>query len=326
MSLGFLKPYGAKPVSVEGVYTDGDAWQIAQALGLKESPAECCTVLRSQDLLAKALRGEVDDNLAKVKASCQKLAKGKDVLLMCGAGTLRSGAMFGLSGYNTVLELGAKAVIVERYENDFFLDDLLSAAYRLGDNLAGVIINAVDPEMNDVLEEQVLPFLRMHGVAAFGCLPKDDLLSAISVGELAEILSAQPITAVKHGERLIKRFFIGAMQVSHASRFFGGVHDFACIVGGDRPDMQIAAIQAGAACLILTGNFYPSDLIISQAEEKAVPVLMVRGDTFTSARLLDSALRRGSLAQPDKQARAVAMVDRGVDFAALYAKLGLKTK
>lgn len=322
--IGIMKPYGAKPLNTDGGYTDADAWMINQVLELNQTPEQCCPVVRTQDLVASILQGDDIGALDKIKNNIADIGKGKDAVLMCGAGTLRSGAMVGISGYNMALELGAKVILVERYENDFFLDDLLSAAYRLGDNLAGVIINAVDQEMNDAIEEQVIPFLASKNVPVLGRLPKDDLLGAVTVAELTEVLGANTVTGFDFTGRLIKRFFIGAMQVGHASRFFGGARDFACIVGGDRPDMQIAAIQGGAACLILTGNFYPSDLILSRAEEREVPVLMVRGDTFSTARALDLALQRGSLAQPEKAARGVELTRKGLDFGNIYQAVGLK--
>jgi BioD-like phosphotransacetylase family protein len=323
-SLAYCKPYGANPVKVDGAYTDGDAWLINQALGLKQSPKECCTVLRTQDLISDALRGKAEGLVQKVVEHCNALARGKDVLLLSGAGTLRSGAMVGISGYTVAMALRAKVVIVEPYENEFFLDDLLAAANRLGEATAGVIINKVDKDMNAALDEQVAPFLKIHGVTTFGRLPKDELLSSVTVQELSDHLGAKPVCCLKQMDRLVKRFLIGAMQVSHAQRFFGHDRDFACIVGGDRPDMQIAALEGGAACMILTGNFYPNELIISKAEEFEVPVLVVRDDTFSVARALEVLRTRGSLQGPEKLQRAMDLVSQGLDFDLLYEKLGLK--
>jgi hypothetical protein len=326
LSLAVMKPYGANPQAIDDTYTDGDAWIMNETLELGQTPDQCCPVVRTQDLVAKALRGHTEDYMAKIKAAYQEVGQGKDAVMLCGAGTLRSGAMVGVGGYKLALESGAKVIIIDRYENDFFLDDLLSAAYRLKDNLAGVVINAVDQEMNAALTEQVTPFLAKQGIKVLGVLPKDELLSSVSVRVLAEILGAKPLTGFSHTDRMIKRFFIGAMQVGHASRFFGGARDFACLVGGDRPDMQIAAIEGGAACLILTGNFYPSEIIISRAEDHDVPVMVVREDTFAVSRNLEFAGMRDSLSQPEKIKRATELVKEGMDFDALFKALGIKPK
>lgn len=323
LGLAFAKPYGAGPVQVEGVYTDSDAWMVNQVLGLGQAPGDCCPVVRTQDLMALTYRHQTGDLMAKVRDHCQRLGQDKDVLLLCGSGTLRSGAMAGIGGYDLVLELGAKAIIVERYENDFFLDDLISAARRLGDNLAGVVINGVDQEMNAALEEQVIPFLRDEGITTFGSLPKDHLLASVTVRDLAERMGAKTLSGMQHMDRLVERMLIGAMQVGHARRFFGGGRNFACIVGGDRPDMQMAAIEGGAACLILTGDFYPNELILSRAEEHEVPVLVVRQDTFSAAHKLELIQAEGSLAGESKTGRAIELAAQGIDFPALYKALGI---
>jgi BioD-like phosphotransacetylase family protein len=138
------------------------------------------------------------------------------------------------------------------------------------------------------------------------------------------MLGAKVLSGSKFGDRLVMRFFIGAMQVGHAHRFFSGVRDFGCIVGGDRPDLQLAAIEGGAACLILTGNLYPGEIILSRAEEHEVPVLVVRDDTYAVAQHLDRIVLSVPLKHPRKIARGVEMVAKGVDFNALYAGLGLK--
>ena len=324
--LGFMKPYGANPVKVGDVYTDADAWMINETLGLGQSAEDCCPVVRNQDLLTMALRHELGDMMDEVLTRVEKMQEGRDVLLLSGAGTLRSGAMVGLNGYNLINELGAKALIVDRYENDFFLDDLMTAADRLGDNLAGVIINGVEQEMRAALQEQVVSFLEKSGVECFGLLPKDELLSSVDVQDAAEILGAKTITGFSHMKRLIKRFYIGAMQVSNASKLFSHSHDFGCIVGGDRPDMQLAAIEGGAACLILTGNFYPSDMIINKAEDNSVAVLTARDDTYTVAHKLEFGAARSSLHEPEKIKRGLQLVKDGVNFDALYKALGMKKK
>ncbi len=323
-NLAFTKPYGGKPLQVEGQITDADAWNLNQQLELKQDPVQCCPVVRTQDLLAQALRGETGDLMAKIKAHCQEMENGRDLLFMAGEGTLRSGAMMGIGGYQMVLETGAKAVLVDRYQNEFFLDDVLSARYRLGDNLAGVIINDVDQEMNEALAEQVIPFLERSGVPTLGVLPRDELLASVSVGELGQSLGAKILTGHGYLGRLVKRIFIGAMQVAHAQSIFGGAHDFACIVGGDRPDMQLAAIEGGAACLVLSGDLYPGEIILSRAEEHQVPVLVARGDTYSVAHAVEQVRMRSSLGEPEKVARAQELVAGGVDFSALYRRLGLR--
>ena len=68
--------------------------------------------------------------------------------------------------------------------------------------------------------------------------------------------------------------------------------------GGDGTELTAALARQvpGAACLILTGNLYPSEIILTRAEEHGVPVLTVRDDTYSVARRLEAlrqAVREG---------------------------------
>ncbi|MBI5521105.1 MAG: phosphotransacetylase family protein [Desulfarculus sp.] len=324
LRLAFMKPFGTSPLRVGRDYTDSDAWMIVEELGLGQTPEEACPVVRTQDLVALSLRHQASGLLGVIRAACAGLARGRDLLLLAGSGTLASGAMSGISGHTLVKELQARVVLVDRYENQHFLDNLLCTRDRLGPALLGVVMNSVDPEMAGALEERVLPFLAAEGIACLGRLPKDEVLGSLAVQSLVEMLGAKVLTGAKQAGRLVTRFFIGAMQVSHAHKFFGGVRDFGCIVGGDRPDIQLAALEGGAACLILTGNLYPSEIILSRAEELEVPVLVVRDDTYGVAHRLERLRLTSSLRTPEKIARAQELVAASLDFAALYAGLGLK--
>ena len=323
LSLAFMKPFGASPLRVGQVYTDSDAWMIAEELGLEQTPQETCPVVRTQDLVALSLRHQAGELLGAVRRAFERLREGRDLMLLAGSGTLASGAMCGLSGHTLVRELQARVLLVDRYENQHFLDNLLCTRDRLGPALLGVVINSVDPEMSGALEERVLPFLAAEGIACLGRLPQDEVLGSVAVQSLVETLGAKVLTGAKQAGRLVARFFIGAMQVSHAPKFFAGVRDFGCIVGGDRPDIQLAALEGGAACLILTGNLYPSEIILSRAEEHEVPVLVVREDTYAVAHSLERLRLTTSLRTPEKMARARQLVAANLDFAGLYKALRL---
>ena len=56
----------------------------------------------------------------------------------------------------------------------------------------------------------------------------------------------------------------------------------AVITGGDRPDIQLAAMETSTRCLILTGNIRPEAQIISRAEEEGIPILSTHHDTMTT--------------------------------------------
>ena len=59
------------------------------------------------------------------------------------------------------------------------------------------------------------------------------------------------------------------------------------VIVGDRKEVQLEAINAGASLLIITGNLTPSEDVVKIAKEKGVPILLSPYDTYTTARLVD---------------------------------------
>jgi len=123
---------------------------------------------------------------------------------------------------------------------------------------------------------------------------------------------------------LVEHFLIGAMQVDKAIEYFKRIRNNAVIVGGDRADIQLSAIESGTECLILTGELYPSEIIIAKAEQNGVPIMVVRDDTYSVAKKLERLSMRLRLRDKAKVDRGMKLVTENVDFPMLYKKLGIK--
>lgn len=55
------------------------------------------------------------------------------------------------------------------------------------------------------------------------------------------------------------------------------------ITGGDRTDVQTAALEAsGIECILLTGGFRPPDAVLGLAASAGVPILLAQTDTITT--------------------------------------------
>jgi len=75
--------------------------------------------------------------------------------------------------------------------------------------------------------------------------------------------------------------------------------------------------------LILTGNLQPSPLIIKQAEDFGVSVLLVRENTMETIEAIEQVFGKTRLRQPDKLAEFEALFAENLDFERLYKRLGL---
>ena len=144
LKVGYLKPFGRLPVKVEGVLTDQDAWFIHRVLMLKDPVETLCPVVMTHDLMMAGCRGEHPGLDQKIMAAFDAVSKGKDVVLIGGAGRLESGMFLDVSGYDLIEKLNASALLVDDYEGEFYLDAVLDAQHRLGKRLLGAIMNRVD--------------------------------------------------------------------------------------------------------------------------------------------------------------------------------------
>ena len=117
----------------------------------------------------------------------------------------------GLSNIRLAEALGAPALVLVRCHSEMqIVDDSLAARYRLGDQLLGVILNHVADEMSHFLDEIARPFLEKEGVRVLGALPRRPRLSALSVGELKELLAAEVLSETYDPDALIETFTVGA--------------------------------------------------------------------------------------------------------------------
>ena len=99
---------------------------------------------------------------------------------------------------------------------------------------------------------------------------------------------------------LVESLVIGAMNVSSALRYFRKRHNKAVVTGGDREDLQLAALETSTQCLILTGHLAPSDRILRRAEEMEVPILSVDLDTLTTVEIVEHSFNQVRLHEPVK--------------------------
>jgi len=156
-----------------------------------------------------------------------------------------------------------------------------------------------------------------------GVIQEDPLLASVSVHEVKDSLGAEVACCPDKMENLVERFTIGAMNVEGALRYMRKIRNKAVIVGGDRSDIQLAALETSTACLILTGDLHPNELILSKSTAAGVPILVVKGDTASVVEKVESLLGHLSLRSESKVARAIEIVKKEIQFDKILKGLGI---
>jgi hypothetical protein len=316
LKVGYLKPFSLHPWRIGDKIADEDAAFVIDILGINAKPWEMAPVVLTSEMLRDYLTAkEAVDYMPQVIEAAKSLEDRKDFLLLEGGGSLREGYVIDLPTPDVARELGSAIIVVVKYTDDItLLDDVLVAKLRLPNSLTGVVINRVPKHALSFVNNLAVPFLEKKGVPVLGVLPDDDALAALSVGEIVDVLDAEVLTSCYDPEALVEALMVGAMTEDSALRRFRKQPNKAVITGGDRTDIQLAAMETSTTCLILTGNLHPSNLIIKQAENMCVPILLVPSNTMETIEALDRVFGKTRLGQKEKLDKFMSFVKDNFDL------------
>ena len=324
--IGYFKPVGAMPKEVDGKIGDDDAIFVQGMLGQHADPVLLTPVVVTQDFKVKAFSGHCEGLMDTIKANYAAISAGKDLTIVAGSGSMYSGKYCGVDGVTVVKELGIPAVIIDRCQKELNYDYLVVLREALGELLAGVVLNDIAPNMVDEVGNLIKPFLERNGVKVLGVIPRDPVMGAIKVSDLADRLGGKIISAHTKADRIVESFLIGTMQVENFLTHFRKNKNAAIIVGGDRSDVQLVALEGECPCLVLTGNLYPNDIILTRSEVLEIPVIVVREDTYSVAKKMENILQRHKLRDIIKIQQGAQLISSNLDFEYLEKVMGLPKK
>ncbi|TKX40241.1 phosphotransacetylase family protein [Halorubrum sp. CGM4_25_10-8A] len=310
-SVGYMKPKGTRLQSNVGKTLDQDPMLAREVLGLDAEMHQMEPVVYSPTFVEGAIRGTEDSEALRdrIREEYDDIAADHDQVFVEGGGSWTTGGVVDLTDVDVAELLDANVVLVAEYGSPNDLDDVLAAADAFGDRLAGVVFNKVSDDAFESLDQDGIPFLESKEVTVFGALPYEKELAGVTVGELADELGAELLTDAST-DAFVERFLVGAMGGDEALRYFRRARDAAVITGGDRADVQTAALDAsGVACLVLTGGHRPSGAVLGKAADAGTPVLAVNTDTVTAIDRAEEVVRGG-------RTRDVRTVDRMAELLA----------
>ncbi len=321
--VGYFKPLGTLPYTVEGITTDEDAHFISTRLNPDAPLAAVCPILLSPELVAQALEGQVEGLPQRILDSYAQVSQGRDLMIVGGVGDLSRGSFLDLSAPAMADLLDARVILLAKVSAEPMAEEVLLARRLLGDRFGGVIFNFAGPDEQEALRGSLGKHLESRGITILGVLPPDDLLGAITVRDLVEHLPAKLLCCEKALDQLIVHFVIGAMGVASASKYFRQLADKAVITGGDRADIQLAALQTATKAIVLTGNIYPSAPIVKRAQQLGVPLVLAPHDTLATVERIEHITGRLRVRESAKVERARALFREHVDMERIEAIAGL---
>ncbi|HHD16644.1 MAG TPA: hypothetical protein ENK47_08050, partial [Euryarchaeota archaeon] len=225
----------------------------------------------------------------RVKDVMDRIGKDRDILFIEGGRDVSYGASLGLDPLSLADLLDAELVFVLSGGNDKVMDQIafiLDKVRHKGERNPGFIINKVD-DPEDFMEI-FGDSLSDMGASILGIIPYLKELSYYPVSHYSNVLFAKIIAGQRGLSKIVRNVFVGAMSGSRAiENPLFRKEDKLLITSGDRSDMVLAAIETDSAGIILTNNIVPPANLISKADERDIPLLLVQGDTFKTAKMVD---------------------------------------
>ena len=282
---GYLKPFGDRLIYRKKRLWDYDSALMVNIFGLDQSSDEMTIGFEHSKL-----RYMYDE--AGTKAKLQEMARhleSNSILLVEGGKDLTHGASIRLDTLSLVRNLGAKLVLVVSGDEGTINDQLAFTQKYVdikGIEFSVIINKVVNP---DDFKSAHLPDIRDMGIPVSGIIPCEQELTYFSSSYLAEKLQARVIAGENGLSQRVKHVFVGAMSGDVAARgpLFKKANKLV-ITGGDRSDMIVAAMEGSTAGIILTNNIIPPQNLISMAQDRNIPLLLVPFDTFETARQIDN--------------------------------------
>jgi uncharacterized protein len=309
-------------VNATNPHIDGDVRLMAQALSLPSERLGLPLLGLDDTRTIERLTGVDARDYTKLLKDSLQLAG--NLTIVEGGANLHEGSLFDLATAQVAETLDAGVLLVNRYHPLSSTDLLLSAAEQLGKRLLGCIINDIPRDRVESVQTSLVPYLERHGIPVFGVVHRNGLLRSVTVKQLVEQLDAEILCRPDRLDLMVESLSIGAMNVNSALAYFRRGNNMAVVTGGDRADIQLAALETSTQCLILTGHLSPQPYILSRAKDLEIPILSVDLDTLKTVEIIDRAFGQVRLQETIKINCARELFGNHCEIDRLIAMMGIE--
>ena len=284
--VGYFKPVGWEMArGADGVGFDEDAQLMSHVLNLEAPLNSISPVIFHNRFLEEFLKHKPVYYEKRILEAYAECSKSKDIMIIEGPNTLGCGACLNIDPVTVSKKIDSNVLLVSKIVNDDTICQIVRDYYcieRDGAKFVGSILNDIPRITFERVRGLSIPTLEKNGVNVLGIVPENIALRAPTVREIHERIGGEIIAGKENLDNLVEDFLIGAMTPESALTYFRRSVNKAVITGGDRSDIQLAALQTNTSALILTGNLYPDVRVLARAEHQGVPVLLVPYDTYTT--------------------------------------------
>ncbi|MFC2001183.1 DRTGG domain-containing protein [Chloroflexota bacterium] len=258
----------------------------------------------------------------KVKEAYNRVSQGKDVVIIEGMVGPTPDDSLSKASYEIAKVLDARVLVVAGYGPE--ASRFINSYQGFGKSLLGVVLNKVPQSQLKRVQGEASAQFGEAGIGVLGVLPEDRDLFTLTVGELADSIQGKILNSAEKSKELVTDIMLGAMVVDSGLEYFGRQANKAAIVRSDRPDMQMAALETSARCLVINGGTAsPIHSVLYKAENKGVPIILTESNTEDVVTGIEVALGKARFNQEKKLPKLAEIMQQHLDFQAIHKGLGL---
>ena len=293
--VGFIKPVGQRYVFEHGYKVDEDSVLIEKVCGMRCSVKDMSPVAIDKGFTENYIkRGDHRKLVDSIISSFNRIAKGKDIVVIEGTGHAGVGSIFDLSNARVANLLDAKVILVTAGGIGKPMDEIelnMALFEKEGVDVIGVIINKVLASKYRKVKGILKMGLERKGVEVLGVIPYAPKLSNPTIQNIIEETGMKLISKKTGVANIVRNIFIGAMEPRDALNFIE--KDSLLITPGDREDIIATVLTAhllkkskrkiSIAGIILTGNIVPNEKLMRLIEDANIPMLLSKDHTYKAA-------------------------------------------
>ena len=310
LKISYFKPIGFRKGTVKK--DDDDVFLMREIFDLPFSSETISPVTVNAHYLTARFIKEDHGLLNRIKEAYAKCSDGYDLVLIDGSIEPYVGLNQGLDDFSLAEALNASALPVIKADDDFHLDQnlLYLDLWKCKNvDIIGTIFNNVSQTQWNKSSSIYKPLVEEKGYAVMGIIPRQTEISAPTVAEFFDVVHGEVLAAPDHMNRIVEEVVVGTMTIESALGYLRRAPNKVLVTGGDRSDMALTALETSTSAIIFTGGLYPDVRVLSRAEEKGVPVILVHQDTYSTLENLHSVYR--SIHPQNKE--AIKLVERTID-------------
>ncbi|MCX8011804.1 MAG: AAA family ATPase, partial [Desulfobacterota bacterium] len=279
--IGFFKPFITRPISLNGQIVDKDALLIKQYFNL---PDELNLL---SPILPEGIPGDEvtkEEQRTRIEECYERIKEDKDVLIIMGSEKifydpdspyLPDGAL--------VNQFDTPVLLVDKFQNESMsIYSILAIDSFLKNKVKIVFLNQIPLESIDSVSNKLVPFFQKRGAPLIFLLPKDRILSSLTVKNIVELIHGEVLTGEGRLGNLVESTSISSTHLKGSLYLFRQIYNKIILLGLEAENLNSPLISPKVTGILFTGGRRPAPVIVNTCGDLDVPLIVSPVDTFVT--------------------------------------------